>query len=665
MQQVVIRLLGPPEIRCRDELIKIPRRRSRALLFYMVCTHAAQPRERLLALLCGEMDEVSARHTFKTLLAEVRARLRSIDPSIEWISGDGDLLTLNPLAPLWLDTEVFETTATSSLRNLVQAVKLYRGPFLDSFFLRDSPDFDAWMRSTRDHFHQLYLSALRRMAALQEAEGQLAQAIACAQMLVLADPLSEEAHTSLMRLYWQQGDRVEALRQYEKLCTLLAQELTIKPMASTVALYEQIAHNNWSAALPATPPAPATTSSQPPPALSPPKSLPEVYPPAQSRTAQTPFIGRNRELNWLREALLGPKNIAPLLLISGESGSGKTRLIEEGMALHCASWRVLRGACQEVEQGHPYHAIIEALRRGLTAEDVAHLRLPGIWQAALASLLPDIIQSNTLPPAHPALATLLADALVALFHQLASLHGSLALVIDDLHWADAATLALLGHLVRHVRPRQTFFLCTCRGNMQDTQGKALCEGARRQGMLAELALPPLSLHEITLLTRSFLAAHPALSPRDEAGVAVLSDWCYQQSEGNPALALEALRLAVDVRAQGQDLPEYALSAPICHLLESFLRPLGQQAMAVLAAASILGCSFDFRQAASMAGLDRSASLLALQELSRQGIIVEAASLPAGYYTFAHLLLREHLLATLGATQRAILLSHSAASDTLL
>jgi predicted ATPase len=335
------------------------------------------------------------------------------------------------------------------------------------------------------------------------------------------------------------------------------------------------------------------------------------------------------------------------------------------MALHCASWRVLRGACQAVEQSHPYHAIIEALRRGLTAEDVARLQLPGIWRAALASLLPDIIQSNALPPAHPALATLLADALVALFHQLASLRGPLALVINDLHWADTATLALLGHLVRHVRPRQAFFLCTCRDNLQDTQGKALYESAQRQGMLAELTLPPLSLHEITLLTRSFLAAYPALSPRDEAGEAVLSDWCYRQSEGNPALALEALRLAADVRAQGQDLPAYALSAPIRHLLESFLRPLSQQAVTVLAAASIPGCSFDFSQAASMAGLDRSASLLALQELSRPGIIVEATSLSPGYYTFAHRLLREHLLATLNATQRSILLSHPVASNTLL
>ena len=83
MQQLIFRLLGPPEIRYKEQLIRIPRRRSRALLYYMVCTHTAQPRERLLALLCGEIDEEGARHTFKTLLAEVRALLRGFEPTLE------------------------------------------------------------------------------------------------------------------------------------------------------------------------------------------------------------------------------------------------------------------------------------------------------------------------------------------------------------------------------------------------------------------------------------------------------------------------------------------------------------------------------------------------------------------------------------------------------
>jgi DNA-binding SARP family transcriptional activator len=235
MQQVIFHLLGPPEIRYKEQLIRIPRRRSRALLYYMACTHTPQPRERLLVLLCGEIDEESARHTFKTLLAEVHALLRSLDSTIEWIVSEGDQLTFNPLAPVWLDTELFEKATATTSRNLNQAINLYRGDFLDGFFLKDSPGFEAWVRSTRDHFHHLYLSALRHLAELYESEDQLEQAITCTQMLLTADPLSEEAHARLMRLYSLTCRPVEALRQFERPCIVLAKELAVKPSASTQA----------------------------------------------------------------------------------------------------------------------------------------------------------------------------------------------------------------------------------------------------------------------------------------------------------------------------------------------------------------------------------------------------------------------------------------------
>src|SRR5258708_29772752 len=173
MQQVIFRLLGPPEIRYKEQLVKIPRRRSRALLYYLACTQTPQPRERLLALLCGEVDEESARHTFKTLLAEVRALLRGFDAQMDWIISDDDLLRLNPLAPLWLDTEIFEKGTAVTSRNLNRTLALYRGDFLDGFFLRDAPGFETWVRSTRVHFRYLYLSTLRRLAELYEADNQL------------------------------------------------------------------------------------------------------------------------------------------------------------------------------------------------------------------------------------------------------------------------------------------------------------------------------------------------------------------------------------------------------------------------------------------------------------------------------------------------------------
>ncbi|HLH62231.1 MAG TPA: AAA family ATPase [Ktedonobacteraceae bacterium] len=488
MQQLIFRLLGPPEISYNERLIRIPRRRSRALLYYMVSTHTPQPRERLLALLCGEMDDESARHAFKTALAEVRAQLRSLDTTIEWITGDGDLLTFNPLAPIWLDTEIFEKDTAATSRNLNQAIQLYRSDFLDGFFLKDSTSFDAWVRSTRDHFRHRYLSALRQLAELNEADQQYEQAITCLHLLLDADPLAEEAHACLMRLYWTMGDRTEALRQYERLRALLAQELSVKPSATTRALYEQIVHSNkW----PTTTSSSRASSSSSPPAQGSPAILPIRPAPVPMEAALPLAVGRMHELAWLQERLTGSTVDVPLLLLFGEAGSGKTTLLGELRKRLPSDWLVLWGACQQVERKLPYHAVIEALRKGLKEYDICRVNLPGIWFAALARFLPDLFPCEvTWQERGPMEPLIFADALVALFEQLAQPRRPVLLQLDDLQWADKATLALIGHLVRHSRRGSVYIVGTARTGRAEKRLTPLRQSALRQNALAELTLLP-------------------------------------------------------------------------------------------------------------------------------------------------------------------------------
>lgn len=482
MQQIVFRLLGPPEIFHQDQLVKIPRRRSRALLYYLVCTQAPQPRGRLLTLLCGDIDEESARHTFKTLLAEVRALLRSFDANIEWIISDGDQITLNPRAPLWLDTEIFEKVVAVTSHHLDHAIDLYRGSFLDGFFLKNAPDFENWVRSTRDHFHRLYLTALLRLAELYETEHQLEQAIRCTQTLITTDPLVEEAYARLMRLYWSTGNRVAAMHQYEHLCTILAQELSVKPLASTQALYEQIAHQStW----------PASGQSVTPHLLLPAQrafSRQFALPPHQ-QPISVQFIGCTAEIEWLQQHLIGAMSTYPLLFLQGEMGSGKTYLLYEMRKRICPSWLVLQGTCQEVEQEHPYHAVVEALRQGLVGEDLSQLDLPEVWLSQIAQLLPDLFHTSAFARGCAMLGPLLlADALVALFNSLALPQRPLLLILDDLHWADAATLGLLGHLARYVRRGSVFLLGAFCPSLAATRLEPLRRSVMRQDALAELTI---------------------------------------------------------------------------------------------------------------------------------------------------------------------------------
>ncbi|GER88013.1 hypothetical protein KDW_21750 [Dictyobacter vulcani] len=656
MQQVMFRLLGPPEVYYNEQPIRIPRRRSRALLYYMVSTHTPQPRERLMALLCGDMDDESARRAFKTMLAEVRSQLRSVDPSIEWITSDEDRLTFHPLAPIWLDTEIFEKATANVQSNLSLAIKLYRNKFLDGFFLKGAPDFDTWVQSTRDHFHHLYMQSLHHMAEVYEANHQLQEAITCTHRLLEADPLSEEAHAQLMRLYWQAGDRTLALRQYERLGKVLAEEFSVQPLAATKELYQQIARSTSVQAQVKTAP------------------VHPVLPPARALQVATetpvvdvtlPFVGRVRELDWLRNHLFGQENEQTLLLLQGEIGIGKTRLLQEITEGDCASWLVLQGTCQEAEGKNSYHPLLEALRSGLDRQTIARLDLYPVWQARLERLLPDLFYSagsrnateagHATDPGHSSgdgTATLLADALVALLNQLATPQRPVLLLLDDIHWCDKATLGLLAHLIRYVRRREVFLLGTYSPGGGEKRLLPLRNNAARLGLLAEIELEPLSRSDIHQLVTQFNATEASGAGRQSAGLTP-GDWCYQHSEGNPLYTLAWLEA-------GWGPAEAAVPARLEALIHIQVGRLSQSARHLLQLAACGQDKFDLAQIGLQLGYTPAQTLSASAELITQRFISAdpdsstSPGIATSLYTFVHHTARSCVLNSMTAIERQVL-----------
>ncbi|TMC36758.1 MAG: tetratricopeptide repeat protein, partial [Chloroflexi bacterium] len=120
------------------------------------------------------------------------------------------------------------------------AVRLYRGPFLEGFSLRDSSQFDEWQATQTDALRAEYGDSLKTLAAEAESSGDIASALAHAKARLALDPLHEPAHRDLMRLYARSGDRSAALRQYHECVRLLDGELGVAPIAETKALHDAI-----------------------------------------------------------------------------------------------------------------------------------------------------------------------------------------------------------------------------------------------------------------------------------------------------------------------------------------------------------------------------------------------------------------------------------------
>ncbi len=139
-----------------------------------------------------------------------------------------------------VDVTAFEELAAhATLETLARAAALYRGDLLQGFNLRGET-FADWLRSERERLHERALQVLARLLALQCEGPDIEAGIATAGRLLSLDPLREQAHRALMRLYVADGRQGSALHQYEACRYRLRRELDVTPEPETEDLYREI-----------------------------------------------------------------------------------------------------------------------------------------------------------------------------------------------------------------------------------------------------------------------------------------------------------------------------------------------------------------------------------------------------------------------------------------
>jgi tetratricopeptide (TPR) repeat protein len=436
-----------------------------------------------------------------------------------------------------------------------------------------------------------------------------------------------------MAVLARSGDRSGAIRAYRACVAVLERELGVAPLAETTELYEAIRDAR------AEPPAAVEVAPQPPSA------------------GRLPHVGRSAEIAAVQAGLAAATPDGRVVMVVGEAGIGKSRLVETiSEAVLAAGGRSLGARAFAAEGGIAYGPIVELLRAGMARPDAAD-RLRGLPSSTLRELgrlaaLPDGVardapsdrsggHSSDQPGARARLLEAVGSALVALTE------GAVAglVVVEDLQWADEATREALAWLARRLAGRPMLLLLTWRPEDLDELGASFAATIEHLPGSLTVTLQRLGRDDAERLVAAAVAA--GLPPLPVDGL-------LAESEGLPLYLVEAL-------AAGTSRPEGA-GRNVRALLRERLATVSETATQVLAAAAVIGRSFDLRLVQGASGRSEDETLAAVEELVRRGLVRELEAGRGAALDFAHAKLREAAYDATSLARRRLL--HRRTADLL-
>ena len=586
------------------EVLSISLRKAEALLAYLaVAPGKTASREKLATLLWGESDQQRARQSLRQALFALTREFAQAEVIV--LRMESQMVSLDPAA-IWVDVGEFESLVGSEdTARLAKATAYYTGSFLQDFTV-DSPDFDDWLMTTQRRMEESALKAFIELLDRQERAGEIAAAIETAQGALRIDNFREDIHRRLIQLYMSSGMRSSALHQYRLCHDFLARELGVTPDDETNALYRKILDAG-------------------------PAAAPELEPLSQSAaTVAVPMLGRDgagaarvrtvgrvaeaRDLDrFMQQAREGR---CAMIAATGEAGVGKSRLLDDFVGILAGqgvAGLLVRGRRTE-------HTLALGLLADLLDRDAlaADSRLDAGLSAAAQDELARFRAGRSRAPgggkSNPATRPLLFDAAVELIRA-RSAHQPLALVFDDLQWADPDSIRMIAYAVRHLAGAPVLFVASVpseefgRGLLSD-----LLRDLERDGLLSLITLQPLSREETGELVHRLQEA-----AADKPNPKLKSNDIWALSEGNPQIVSEILALNTEpegtARSEGLRLPNRVFTE-----VARAMAPLGESARELANFACVIGPRADFKVLCRCAGFDTEAVVRGVEELVAAGVL---------------------------------------------
>jgi DNA-binding SARP family transcriptional activator len=642
---------GPPQIVVDSENIKLSRKKAIALLAYLAVNDQSYSRDALAVLLWPESGQSQARAALRRTLSYLRTNLEE-----DWLEEGADLVvSLNRKADIWVDVVEFRNLVANSqlqecthlslneIDRLQKATELYQGDFLAGFSLRDTPEYDEWQFFHAETLCQDLAKVLGCLVQAYANDHQFDQAITHVRRWLALDTLQEEVHRQLMLLYAWSGQRNAALRQYRICARTLADELggDVKPTEETKKLYELVKIDR-------VPSLPNTNLDD---------SADVTAVPIPQRRWSRPLAGRQEEMAQLRtalkESLQGKGN---LLLLSGEAGIGKTRLVLE-LARQAQSEGVLflMGRAYEQDQGAPYRPWRELINTFIswasseaTSMAVAEL---GPELARLAPSLAEEPSPTTMTGPNPAQRFQFFEAVTQFFINI-SRQRLLLLFLDDIHWSEEASLQLLQYVAAKTRQEKILLIVAYRDVELEKRRKlwAIITQMNRERLFTLIHLARLPQGDVKEIIEYYLKGKVATE---------LERIVYQKTDGNPFFVEELLLYlqredALIRREEGWDIKAadtIQIPGAIGAVFEERLERFPQLLLDLLKWAAVIGTEFAFPLLQSVSGQSEDQLIEQIEVALAEKLIVERRIPGEEIFVFADEVIREVIYENISVIRR--------------
>ncbi|MET8047616.1 BTAD domain-containing putative transcriptional regulator [Streptosporangium sp. NPDC005286] len=491
-----------------------------------------------------------------------------------------------------------DTDIRAAQARLAEALGLWQGPAFAE--VADEP----WAAAETARLNELRLVATELHVAAGLRSGDPAAVVPEAERLTRDEPLREEGWRLHALALWSSGRQADALATLRRARGILAEELGLDPGPDLTALEEAILTQRTDVLRATVPPPPLTAP------------LPQVAPlPGAAPIVEAPFVGREAQLSALvtaaTEAVTDGARIA---LVTGEAGLGKSTLLEHlGRRLERDGWLVAVGRCPEVDSAPPAWAWTEALRAAAATTS------PGEFAGDLAPLLTDT------GPADDDATAGRFRLRQAVWKWLAAVatERPVAVVLDDLHWADAATLELLGGGLGMRAP--ILVVAAYRADESGHLTETLASLARATPL--RLALPGLNDEAVAELVRAECEA-------DEETIAGIAE----RTGGNPFYVRESARL---LNGEGALVALSEVPEGVRDVLRRRLARLPEAGVSVLRLAAVAGRESSVDVLVKAADTDEDGVMDALDAGVIAGLLDEPGP---GLIRFVHALVRDTLIA---------------------